>query len=308
MSAWFCVMVPCNASTAKTWSEVICSGSRSETSFLQTSGLWKYHQMLVSIAPSSLARLCHFLGRWTARIATILRLLAFAGPVHCVSGSAKGLVVDTGDRTVFGRIAKLTSTPKKGLTPLQKEIYHFITIIVCLMLTMIVIVIAVWAGWLRKAHPNWISVPVLIVDCVSVAVAFIPEGLPIAVTASLTITANIMMRNKVLCKSLKTVETLGAVNVVCSGKTGTLTRNIMAVTEYLIGKEAVAALKAPGIYDMQKGLQKLATVAAVCDEAESHASTMNQPIIDRKVIGDATDSAIIRFVEGMHSITHIRSA
>lgn len=136
---------------------------------------------------------------------------------HCVSGSAWGVVVETGDRTVFGRIAKLTSTPKDGLTPLQREIYLFVGIIVALMLAMNLVVIAVWAGWLRKAHPDWISVPDLIVDCVSVAVAFIPEGLPIAVTASLTITANTMMRNKVLCKSLKTVETLGAVNVICSG-------------------------------------------------------------------------------------------
>jgi sodium/potassium-transporting ATPase subunit alpha len=46
------------------------------------------------------------------------------------------------------------------------------------------------AAWLRKAYPDWISVPTLIVDCVSVAVAFIPEGLPIAVTASLTIVSD----------------------------------------------------------------------------------------------------------------------
>ena len=61
-------------------------------------------------------------------------------------------------------------------------------------------------------------------DIVTVAIAFVPEGLPIALTASLTITANIMKSNNILCKSLKTVETLGAVSVLCSDKTGTLTK------------------------------------------------------------------------------------
>jgi sodium/potassium-transporting ATPase subunit alpha len=80
------------------------------------------------------------------------------------------------------------------------------------------------AAYLRKYHPGFINVPTLIVDCVSVAIAFIPEGLPIALTASLTITANLMRKNKILCKSLKTVETLGSVSVICSDKTGTLTK------------------------------------------------------------------------------------
>lgn len=62
---------------------------------------------------------------------------------HCVAGSAWGLVVETGDRTVFGRIAKLTSAPKAGLTPLQKEILIFVGIIVCLMLTMVRVVLPI---------------------------------------------------------------------------------------------------------------------------------------------------------------------
>lgn len=160
---------------------------------------------------------------------------------HCVSGSGLGVVVATGDKTVFGRIAKLTNEPKTGMTTLEREVLRFVVIIVSIMLTMIVLVIILWcvtastskfrdtdvrsrAVWLRKDHPSWINVPTLIVDCVSVAIAFIPEGLPIALTASLTITANLMRKNKVLCKSLKTVETLGAVSVICSDKTGTLTK------------------------------------------------------------------------------------
>ena len=227
---------------------------------------------------------------------------------HCVSGTAWGLVLETGDRTIFGRIAKLTSTPKQGLTPLQKEILYFVTIIVCLMLTMILLVIIVWAAWLRNSHPGWISVPVLIVDCVSVAVAFIPEGLPIAVTASLTITANIMKRNKVLCKSLKTVETLGAVNVICSDKTGTLTRNQMSVTDYVIGRHETPAVKAPGLYDTTAGLKKLAVVSSICNDAEFDASESSVPVADRKVNGDATDSAILRFAESMTVTYSLRRA
>lgn len=227
---------------------------------------------------------------------------------HCVSGSAWGLILETGDRTVFGRIAKLTSTPKTGLTPLQREILYFVTIIVCLMITMVVIVISVWAGWLRKEHPDWISVSMLIISCVSVAVAFIPEGLPIAVTASLTITANIMRKNKILCKSLKTVETLGAVNVICSDKTGTLTRNSMSVTDVLVGRVSMAATDAPSRYESCEGVRQLSNVCAVCNEAEFDAATLDQAIADRKVNGDATDSAILRFAESMNQVSQTRSA
>jgi len=159
---------------------------------------------------------------------------------HCISGSAIGITVSTGDGTVFGKIARLTNTPKTGMTPLQKEILRFIIIICSLMIFFNIVVIICWGAWLRKSHPryvnsfhapftdsnttSWINVAGLIVDVVTVAVAFIPEGLPIALTASLTITANIMKSNQVLCKSLKTVETLGAVSVICSDKTGTLTK------------------------------------------------------------------------------------
>ena len=63
---------------------------------------------------------------------------------HCISGSGMGVVVATGDRTVFGRIAKLTNRPSTGSTTLQKEIFHFVTIVVSLMLSMILLVIILW--------------------------------------------------------------------------------------------------------------------------------------------------------------------
>ncbi|CAK7206964.1 hypothetical protein SEUCBS139899_009771 [Sporothrix eucalyptigena] len=154
---------------------------------------------------------------------------------HCVSGTCTGIVVATGDTTVFGRIASLTNEPKTGMTTLEREIFNFVAIVCTIMLSVIIIVIIVWAAWLRKDHPEWISVAGLIVSAVSVAVAFVPEGLPVALTASMTISANMMRKNRILCKSLRTVETLGAVSIICSDKTGTLTQNKMVVTECAVG-------------------------------------------------------------------------
>ena len=63
---------------------------------------------------------------------------------HCMSGSGLGVVVATGDRTVFGRIAKLTSQPNTSMTTLQKEILRFVLIICSLALSMIILVIILW--------------------------------------------------------------------------------------------------------------------------------------------------------------------
>jgi sodium/potassium-transporting ATPase subunit alpha len=63
---------------------------------------------------------------------------------HCISGSGIGVVVATGDKTVFGRIAKLTNEPSTGFTPLEKEVFKFVIIIFSIMLFMIILIIIVW--------------------------------------------------------------------------------------------------------------------------------------------------------------------
>lgn len=74
---------------------------------------------------------------------------------HCTSGSGVGVVVSIGDSTVFGHIAKLTNQPSSGRTPLQKEVLRFVLIIVSLMVLMNIIVIGVWAGYIRPNYPDY---------------------------------------------------------------------------------------------------------------------------------------------------------
>ncbi|KAJ4332729.1 hypothetical protein N0V87_008155 [Didymella glomerata] len=239
---------------------------------------------------------------------------------HCISGSCFGVCVATGDSTVFGRIAKLTSDPKTGMTPLQKEILRFVLIISTFITVVVIVIITLWAAWLRKDHPDWISVPLLIVSCVSAAVAFIPEGLPIALTTSLTIVANIMRKNKILCKSLKTVETLGSVSVICSDKTGTLTKNSMVVTDIYAGGEEYTPEAARDLMAVLRSennlaalskkredvINRLRILAGLCNSGEFDAATMHLPISERKINGDATDQALLRLSEGLGSVAELR--
>ena len=230
---------------------------------------------------------------------------------HCISGNAVGIVIATGDETVFGRIAKLTNQPNNTPTTLEREILRFVIIIVSLMFTMNILVLIVWGSYLRSKHPLWIPVPGLIVDLVSVAIAFVPEGLPIALTTSLTITANIMRKNNILCKSLKTVETLGTVSVLCSDKTGTLTKNQMTASDCSVGNQQMTATEAVTSSKATEGsdremIQQLRVVAAVCNAGEFEVTTMNLPLADRTIMGDATDQAVLRFSEGIGSVQDIR--
>ncbi|OCF38203.1 hypothetical protein I316_00428 [Kwoniella heveanensis BCC8398] len=224
----------------------------------------------------------------------------------CVSGSGVGVVIQTGDLTVFGRIAKLSSAGAPTLTTLQREILRFVIIIVCCALTIASLVIILWAAWLNKKHKGFITVPVLIIDVVSVCVAFVPEGLPASVTISLAVIANTLVKNKVLCKSLMTVETLGSVNVLCSDKTGTLTENKMTVTNAAVlddemdlgqARDRMVAGK-----DAGEVVAQLASVMGVCNAATFDDSTSDQPIALRTVNGDATDSAILRGAEHLRAV------
>lgn len=188
-----------------------------------------------------------------------------------------------------------------------KEILRFVFIIGSVSVTFASLVVIVWAAYVRKAHPGYMGTSQLLITTISVLIAVIPEGLPVSVTLALTVIAKALGNSKVLCKSLSTVETLGAVNVLCSDKTGTLTQNKMFVQtasvldeEFSTIEAQAAVLKADG--PPKDGLEQLQFIAGMCNAAQFDASTNGLPVAQRKINGDATDAAILRFAEELGSV------
>ena len=183
-------------------------------------------------------------------------------------------------------------------------------IIACIALSLATLVVVLWAAWIRNTYPGYLGTTQLLVNAMSVLIAVIPEGLPVSVTLSLTVIAKAMGKSKVLCKSLSTVETLGAVNIICSDKTGTLTQNRMFVQnaaildeEYSTNQARVAILK--GESESREVLDQLRSVGGLCNAAQFDAASLALPLSERKINGDATDSAILRFSEELGEVSDL---
>ncbi|CAH2283011.1 calcium-transporting ATPase type 2C member 1 isoform X1 [Pelobates cultripes] len=148
--------------------------------------------------------------------------IAFMGTlVRC--GKAKGIVIGTGENSEFGEVFKMMQAEEAPKTPLQKSMDILGKQLSLYSFGIIGIIMLV--GWLQGKH---------ILDMftigVSLAVAAIPEGLPIVVTVTLALGVMRMVKKRAIVKKLPIVETLGCCNVICSDKTGTLTKNEMTVT------------------------------------------------------------------------------
>jgi Ca2+-transporting ATPase len=140
------------------------------------------------------------------------------------AGSGAAEVVATGMATEMGKIANLLAGAESEETPLQRRLGQSGRMLVILCLG-VVIVVAI-LGILRR--DPWLDV---LVSSVSLAVAAVPEGLPAIVTVALAIGVQRMAARNVMVRRLHSVETLGCATVICTDKTGTLTRGVMAVRD-----------------------------------------------------------------------------
>ncbi|XP_027012369.2 sodium/potassium-transporting ATPase subunit alpha-1 isoform X1 [Tachysurus fulvidraco] len=214
---------------------------------------------------------------------------------NCLEGTAKGIVINTGDNTVMGRIAILASSLEGGKTPIAIEIEHFIHIItgvaVFLGVSFFILSLILGYGWLEA-----------VIFLIGIIVANVPEGLLATVTVCLTLTAKRMAKKNCLVKNLEAVETLGSTSTICSDKTGTLTQNRMTVAHMWFDNQIHEA----DTTEDQSGTSfdrssptwsALARVAGVCNHAVFLGDQSKVPILKRNTAGDASESALLKSIE-----------
>ncbi|CAG8467720.1 18245_t:CDS:2 [Acaulospora morrowiae] len=217
--------------------------------------------------------------------------LCFNGTL-VVSGEGYGIVIRTGDNTVLGQIAGLTAGEDKNKSPLSQEIDNFVKIIATIAIACAIIFFGI--GF--KVNNNNFSLTISF--AISVLVAWVPEGLPATVTVLLTIAAKRMAAQNVLVKDLQGVETLGAITLLATDKTGTLTRNQMTVTNIWSSLKMYSAFQNAQNENIPfdsraPGIEEIIHISLLCSRAKFDRNDI--PFAERQIFGDATETGLIRF-------------
>ena len=220
--------------------------------------------------------------------------MAYSGTL-VVYGQARGVVVATGAVTEIGRISSMIAAVDALETPLLRQMAHFGKQLTAAILLLAGLTFA-FGVWVRGY--NWSD---MFFAAVGLAVAAIPEGLPAVMTITLAIGVQRMARRNAIIRRLPAVETLGSVTVICSDKTGTLTRNEMTVQRILTAGH-VFEVSGSG-YDPHGGfsidgrevfvadnpeLEELGRAALLCNDAVLHHRGQ-----EWLIEGDPTEGALL---------------
>ncbi|KAI5092453.1 sodium/potassium-transporting ATPase subunit alpha-3 [Silurus meridionalis] len=213
----------------------------------------------------------------------------------CLEGVATGIIINTGDRTIIGRIASLASGVGNEKTPIAIEIEHFVDIIAGL---------AIFFGFTFFVVAMFIGYAFLeaMIFFMAIVVAYVPEGLLATVTVCLSLTAKRLARKNCVVKNLEAVETLGSTSVICSDKTGTLTQNRMTVAHLWFDNMIHAAdttedQSGQSFDQSSETWRSLGRVASLCNRAFFKPNQETVPIPKRIVMGDASETALLKFTE-----------
>lgn len=200
--------------------------------------------------------------------------IALAG-CTVIRGSGRAVVFATGLRTEFGKVAHLSQAIKRESSPLERETAHMVRVLT-------VIAVAMGLGFflygVTRGRPLWVN----LVFMMGIIVANVPEGLLPTFTLSLAMGSLRMAKKNVLVKSLSAVEALGAIHVICSDKTGTLTENRLTISELVEPQSG-----RPCNPDDQHFLLDLALAASDVHES------------DKGLSGDPLDVAVALKISGL---------
>ena len=218
--------------------------------------------------------------------------MLFSGTL-VAAGTGRGVVTETGSRTQIGRISGMLSTVEVLTTPLVTQMDRFAR---WLTVFILIIALAILGYGYFIGHMGFAE---LFMAVVGLSVAAIPEGLPAVLTITLAVGVQAMARRNAIVRRLPAIETLGSVSVICTDKTGTLTRNEMMVAtlataghHYEVtgdGYAPMGAVQAPGADDGERAiLQEVARIAGLCNE-----SVLRGPEGGWRVEGDPMEGALL---------------
>jgi len=196
--------------------------------------------------------------------------MAFSGTL-VTSGIGRGVVVATGPRTELGRISGLVGEVQDIASPLVRRMNAFAKVLTAVILTLSAAILLIAVA--VRGYPFSEALMAVI----GLAVAAIPEGLPAVMTIILALGVQRMARRHAIVRRMPAIETLGAVTIICSDKTGTLTRNEMAVVS--------------SIHDLPSSCN-LARAALLASDAEFRAEASG-----KVHVGDPMDVAVLYFAE-----------
>lgn len=202
---------------------------------------------------------------------------------HLTKGNVWAIVTDTGMETELGKVASLVESAVQSITPLEKKLEKFSKKLIVITLGLVVIIFI--AGLVNGK--NFIE---MLQTSVALAVAAIPEGLPIVATLALAQGMVKMARHNVIVKKLSAVETLGGTNVICTDKTGTLTENKIKVSQVVT--DGMIWNDGDKISSVQ--FEIMSRVATLCNTAElKHVGNkVNE-------IGDPLETGLLKFAESI---------
>lgn len=223
--------------------------------------------------------------------------MVFSG-THITAGRGRAVVVATGVETEVGKIAILTAEAEVPKTPLEQRIAQFGRYVI---LAASVIFTLVMAIGLMQGRPF----SEILMIAISQTVSVIPEGLPVAMTVALAVGMQRMARCGAIVRRLAAVETLGSTNVICSDKTGTLTRNEMTVSSVYLPEDRMVRISGSG-YEPQgtfaqngteidpskdQPLRELLLCGALCNDARLVRPDDTAP--NWRVLGDPTEGSLL---------------